>query len=104
MAYRKYRTRGPRKYRRKKNPGGGAKTILLLAILGGGAYAAWRFRGKIKDALGISPSPAESLEDELRTTKRLMAEALRAGDNSTYVALQKEAEVIKLQIEAERDL
>jgi len=113
--YRKYRTRGKRKTRRKKNPnyfmqkkGNAFKAIFIIGIIGGGAWAAWKFKDKIfPDGIGSSKGDTpkiKRLKEDLAQIRSLMWDAQEAGDNETYVALQKQYQIIELEIEAEEEL
>ena len=118
--YRKYRTRGPRKTRRK-NPkkrygqtiviksGSGKKAFLILALLGGAGFAAYYYRDKLgikmPDFLAKNKSPLlNNLYQRMLNVKAAMQQALNAGDEQAYIDLQEEYEIAKLEFESERDL
>jgi len=112
--YRKYRTRGPRK-RRRKNPrtyGGNTFVIkagkgklgllLLVALLGGGA-ALYFFRDKLPFKIPFLPGSngkAAEIRAKMQETKALMADALEADDHITYRALKRAYEILELELDS----
>lgn len=95
-----------------KSGGGAGKMLLLYAILGGAGYAAWYYRDKLGIKLpwakskitGAPGSVLAELQNEASTLKGLMNDAQNAGDNQTYISVQKRLKIVNLQIESELEL